>query len=113
MSYGVAKLKSPTGPGEYQGIRILPFNAKISRNSVSQSSWATAIGGGESSTFRVTRVTDGRQFMIMSSRDSARGTFHPVILEDVQLKSGDPIAIEQIEGPDLTDVIINLYFTKY
>lgn len=114
MTYEVSKLKVGTDRGDYQAIRVVPFDAKITTGSVSENSWATGIGGGANSGFIITRVSDGKQFMVMSSSTVGPGTYRPAITEDMDLKAGDQIGIEQVKGSgsNLSNLIINLYFSK-
>ena len=114
MSYEVAKLKVGTGIGDYQAVRVMPFNARISKGTVSESSWASGTGGGTDVVFRVTRVSDGKQFMALSASPSAPGTYLPVVIEEVTLRAGEQIAIDQVtgSGATITNFIISLYFTK-
>lgn len=112
LTYEVPKLKEGSGKGEYQAIRVMPFDARITTGSVSESSWATGVGGAANAGFIITRIRDGKQFMVMSSSSVAQGTYRPVITEEVDLKAGDQIGIEQVSGAAPTNVIINLYFSK-
>jgi len=59
---------------------------------------ALTLGAKTDVVFHITRVSDGRRFMVLSSSLGAEGTFQPVILEDVTPKAGDSIGIEQETG---------------